>query len=267
MIGATTPFSPLAVAEPAPAGGRGALQELLERLYREQQALDPDDDYLAHHGSRTFIANQIRTFHWYRPYLPAAGAVLDWGCNHAPDSCLLRAWFGDQLDLCGCDFIDGARYPVFHDFARFSYARLADEVRLPYPSNFFDAALGSGVLEHAAMDYESLTELRRVIKPGGVLIISYLPNWLSVKEWALRAVRKCGFHRRLYGLGEAKQLLKRSGFYPVAARRHTFFWERLVTAAGLGRWERGLSRLLARLLPAQMFGSTLCLVGRKVTVM
>ena len=68
-------------------------------------------------------------------------------------------------------------------------------------------------------------------------------------------------------MGEAKQLLKRCGFYPLAARYHTFFRERLLAALGLRRWERGLSELLARLLPVQVFSSTLCIVAEKVTMM
>jgi SAM-dependent methyltransferase len=247
--------------------GHTTLQHVLEQLYREQLALEPDNGYLLEHGSQKAIANQISTFHWYRPFLPEAGTVLDWGCNHAPDSCLLRHWFGDCLSLHSCDFLEPDRYPVFHDFARSVHKRLEDEVRLPFPSSFFDAVIGSGVLEHTALDYESLKELHRVIKPDGILVISYLPNWLSIKEWVRRSVTKRDFHRRLYGRGEATQLLKRSGFYPVAARYHTFFWEQLLVAVGLRRWEQGLSSLLARALPAQVFASTLCFVARKVTMM
>jgi len=244
-----------------------SLPALLENLYSTQLALDPDDAYLREHAKAICIANQIRTFHWYRPFLPTAGNVLDWGCNHAPDSCLLRAWFGDQLNLYSCDFAERNRYPVFQAFAGASYTNLEAEVQLPFPENHFDAIIGSGVLEHAATDYESLKELRRVLKPEGVLVLSYLPNWLSLNEWMRRVVRQRAFHRRLYGLGEAKQLLKRCGFYPVAAGYHTFFWERLLTAVGLRRWERGLAKVLSRLLPVQTFCSTLCFVARKVNVM
>jgi hypothetical protein len=68
-------------------------------------------------------------------------------------------------------------------------------------------------------------------------------------------------------MGEAEQLLKRSGFYPVAAGYHTFLWERLLSAVGLQRWERGLARFLSRLLPLHLLVSTLYFVARKVKVM
>lgn len=257
---------PITAGRPQPPDD-AALQGLLEDLYREQRALDPEDGYLLEHGSPRVIANQIRTFHWYRPYLPAGGAILDWGCNHAPDSCLLRAWFGDRLSLHSCDFVDSSRFQAFHDFAQTDHRRLEEEVQLPFASNCFDVVIGSGVLEHTAMDYESLKELHRVIKPEGLVVISYLPNWLSYGEWARRHVRKREFHRRLYGMSEAKQLLKRSGFYPIVSGYHTFFWERLASNLGLRSWQRGLAKAMSRILPVEVFSSTLYFIAQKVRVM
>src|SRR5262245_16242217 len=169
-----------------PAPGDDSLRQLLADLYQDQLALDPGNGYLHEHGSERAIANQVRTFHWYRPYLSEGGSVLDWGCNHAPDSCLLRAWFGDRLKLYSCDFVEADRFSVFHDYAQPVHRRLDDEVLLPFEDDQFDAVIGSGVLEHTARDADSLRELYRVIKPDGVLVISYLPNWLSVKEWLRR---------------------------------------------------------------------------------
>jgi SAM-dependent methyltransferase len=243
------------------------LREVLTGLYGAQLAVDPDNGYLREHAAPVAVDNQIRTFRWYRPYLSPGWTVLDWGCNHAPDSCLMRAAFGDRIELHSCDFVEAARFRVFHEYGRSAHRKLEDPVLLPFASDLFDAVIGSGVLEHTAMDYESLKELRRVLKPDGVLVISALPNRLSVQEWLRRVVRKQDFHRRLYGRADAAQLLKRSGFYPVDAGYHSFFWERLLSATGLGRWERSLTAAFKRLLPIHVFGSTLCFVARKVTVM
>jgi SAM-dependent methyltransferase len=235
-----------------------SLHEVLADLFREQLHFDPGNTYLRNHSQARQIDNHVRTFHWYRPFLPEMGRVLDWGCQHAPDSCLLRAWYGQTLELSSCDFPESRRHRVFHEFARTVHDCLEDSVLLPYRKEQFDAVIGSGVLEHAARDGACLDELYRVIKPGGVLIITYLPNRLSIQEWLRRVIRKRDFHRRLYGRAEACHLLKHHGFYPLAVRYHTFFWERSgLPGAG---W-------LARLLPVQIFCSALCIVARRMRCM
>lgn len=260
MVGTTPPLQPTHAAE-----GQ-SLVRTLEELFRKQIASEPATAYLAMHGTPRAIDNHVRTFQWYRAYLPESGAILDWGCNYAPDSCLLRAQFADRFGLSSCDFSECTRYAIFHAFAATEHKHLKESIALPYESETFDAVIGSGVLEHTAMDYESLKELHRIIKPGGLAIITFLPNWLSLKEWIQRVIRKRGFHQRLYGMGEAKQLLKRAGFYPIAAGYHTFFWKRRMERVGLGR-VRWLPGLLARICPMHIFSSTLCFVARRVNDM
>lgn len=243
------------------------LEAMLASLYRDHIALHSPHSYILEHQQPACIANQVRTFHWYRPYLPTAGSVLDWGCFHGPDSCMLRASYGDRFKLHACDFADRDTHRVFHDFSGCDYHKLNDCVKLPYDSAVFDAVIASGTLEHTATDYESLKELYRVLKPDGVLIISYLPNALSLREWIQRKIHKKDFHRRLYGVSETVQLLKRSGFYPATMRYHTFFWERMVEKAGLGLWRDGIAKVLQKLLPLQVFSSTHCCIAHKVNVM
>jgi ubiquinone/menaquinone biosynthesis C-methylase UbiE len=243
------------------------LETLLGSLYRQHLLLNEAHPYILEHQKPACIKNQVRTFHWYRPYLPTMGAVLDWGCYHAPDACLLRAWYGDRLELHGCDFADRNAHRVFHDFAKTEYRQLSDNVELPYQSGKFDTIIASGVLEHTAMDYESLKELHRVLKEDGLLIISYLPNSLSVGEWILRNIHKKNFHRRLYNVSDTIQLLKHSGFYPKSIQYHTFFWERLVERIGLGRWSTSVSGLLKTVLPLQILSSTHRCIAQKVKVM
>src|SRR5262249_7906778 len=159
------------------------------------------------------------------------------------------------------------QFSVFFEYARTTHKILDHPSALPYAANSFDIVLGSGVLEHVPMDYESLKELYRILSPDGVLAISYLPNWLSINEWHRRIVRRREFHRRLYGMSEIRQLLKRVGFYPIAADYHTFFWPRLVERAGLAGLEPTASKLLARLAPVQILSSTLRIIAQKVQMM
>lgn len=235
------------------------LEILLSELYRIERFGNPTDAYLRDHARPPVVRGQVRAFLWYRSFLPPAGAVLDWGCNHAPDSCLLRGWAGGRLELHGCDFRPAATFPVFHDYAQLEYTPLTDNLTLPYRAERFDAVIGSGVLEHTAMDYEALKEVYRVLKPGGTLILTYLPNWLSYREWYLRSVRG-GHHRRLYSLRQACGLLRHTGFEPAFADYQSLVWARLFGSAGAGR----LGRVLDFLMPVRRFASTLRLVAHKV---
>jgi SAM-dependent methyltransferase len=243
----------------------GSLFQCLERLYHQQALLAPEA-YLGDHGNARQVLNHVHTFRWYAPYLPARGAVLDWGCRHAPDSCLLHAVFGDAFALYGCDFVEPEQYRAFRDHSGVAYTKLNHPWCLPYDTHAFDAVVGSGTLEHTALDYESLKELYRVLKNDGILVISYLPNVWSYREFVQRVIRKREFHRRLYHRGEFLRLLKRAGFYPLDLRYQTFFWEQQLANLGEPPWARAILSSLRLLTPA-FLSSTLCCVARKVDMM
>ena len=60
--------------------------------------------------------------------------------------------------------------------------------QLPFPDNFFDVVTALDVLEHIPQPVDTLVELSRVSRPGGILISS-VPNLASIglkwkdKEW------------------------------------------------------------------------------------
>jgi SAM-dependent methyltransferase len=238
------------------------LTDLLSRLYREQLAAGGRAAYLVEHAQPELIKHHVNVFLWYAKYLPASGAILDWGCNHAPDACLLQAAFGDRYRLLGCDFPPPSEFSVFHGYSRLHYSQLDDPMApLPYASGTFDAVIASGALEHTAMDVEALKSLYRVLKPEGVLVITYLPYWLSLEEWRRRRRGK-DFHRRLYGRREAATLLKRCGFYPLELGFQTFVPD--VVDGRLPTWWK---RALSPIRHPVYSHSVLCCVARKVMTM
>jgi SAM-dependent methyltransferase len=248
----SSPISPLAIAD------------LMCDLYRRQLAGD-SDPYLIEHADPRKVAGQAWVFRWYAPHLPHDGAILDLGCAHGPDSCMLRAAFGDRFELHGCDFFPSDRFRVFRENSQMHYTQLANNLGLPYLDETFDCVVASGVLEHAAMDYELLKEIYRILKPGGRVMISYLPNRHSYEEWMIRNIRQTAFHRRLYGVAETTQLLKRAGFYPTVPVRYHFSWEkRIEKVIASPKWVERLSRVLRVLCPVHIFSSTLCCIAQKV---
>ena len=93
------------------------LFDLLSKLYREQGSQSAAA-YMAEHGQPHVIKHQVNVFAWYAKYLPDSGDFLDWGCNHGPDSVMLRHVFDDKIGLHACDLSEEAAYPVFRKFAR-----------------------------------------------------------------------------------------------------------------------------------------------------
>jgi SAM-dependent methyltransferase len=239
------------------------LCELLTRLYREQLSAGGPATYLTEHADPELIKHHVNVFLWYSKYLPDTGTILDWGCNHAPDACLLRKAFGERFDLFACDFPPASDFPVFRGYSQLQYSQLTDAAGpLPYADGTFDAVIASGALEHAAMDGEALKGLYRVLKPDGLLVISYLPYRLSLDEWRRRQIDKKNFHRRLYGKRETAMLLKRFGFYPLELGYQTFV-PNVVEGKVRSWWKRMVSPILRPIFSH----SVLCCVARKVTTM
>ncbi|MBN1419188.1 MAG: class I SAM-dependent methyltransferase [Planctomycetes bacterium] len=102
-----------------------------------------------------------------------------------------------------------------------------DAQAIPFPDDAFDAVIFTEVLEHVPDDRRALREIRRVLKPGGALILT-VPNhdypflWDPLNyllEALLRTHVRAGLwagiwnmHLRLYGRTELRALLASEGF-------------------------------------------------------
>ncbi len=109
---------------------------------------------------------------------------------------------------------------------------------LPYEAGFFDVAVCSHILEHLEFPERLLGELKRVLKPDGLLIIGFptavLPGILwrryvaplydprKSKENALRNFQ----HVTFLTLGGWKRLTEKCGFFVENARGDFFFRSR-----------------------------------------
>lgn len=234
---------------------------LLTVLYSDEMRSNPGE-YIKYHSSPQAISARVNSFLGYADLLPQGGRILDWGCQHAPDASMVRATLGGGIQLDGCDFLPESAYPAFWNYCGLKFTTLAHHISLPYEDNTFDCVIGGGVLEHAAMDYECLKELWRVLKPHGILVITHLPNKFSYTEFAAREFRKSAFHRRLYTLGGITSLVERAGFYPERARRHRFLPTNSLQA--VTRVLSPIEPLIDRLWPLNLFCGDLLVVARKV---
>jgi SAM-dependent methyltransferase len=184
--------------------------------------------------------------------LVRGGAVLDAGCGEGYGTEMLA---GDAASVVGLDLepdvIDQAR-------ARYPHVRfeVADLLELPFPEAHFDGVVTLQVIEHLHRPIEFISEIARVLKPGGTLVLA-TPNRLTFSpegirnpfhtvEFApadLRAVLEPKLHiERLAGTFHGARLRL------IETLTRGSFWERQI-AQPVPEWPGWLRRAVASVRP------------------
>jgi SAM-dependent methyltransferase len=101
-----------------------------------------------------------------------------------------------------------------------------DATRLPFADESFDAVLALDVLEHLDRDVAAAREIRRVLKPSGVLIAT-----APAYRWLWSHHDEALDHRRRYRLREFTDLLRGAGFRIARASYYNCFLLPLVAAS------------------------------------
>lgn len=189
---------------------------------------------------------------------PAHVHVLDWGCGKGHISYLLRR-AGFRLTACDVDaHADDSAFgqvtPIIDEQA-INVVPLLDAIGLPFGDATFDIALSVGVLEHVADDAGSLRELRRVLKPEGLCVVTFLPYTLS---WTQRLAHARGdrYHDHLYSRAGVSRLAAGAGFRVLRMTHGQLFPKNTVSLRAAGLLEP-LDRALCRYTPLRYFATNL----------
>jgi 2-polyprenyl-3-methyl-5-hydroxy-6-metoxy-1,4-benzoquinol methylase len=108
--------------------------------------------------------------------LPSSGSVLDIGC--------FNGYFLDILKEKGFETygIDASTEAVkICNSKGHKTVELNLEEHIPFEENFFDAITGLEIIEHLADTDTLLKEIKRTLKPNGILIFS-TPNFFSLSR-------------------------------------------------------------------------------------
>ncbi len=128
-----------------------------------------------------------------------------------------------------------------------------DARRLPFPDDSFDKIVASEVLEHIPDDMTAMSELLRVLKPGGRLAVT-VPSWLPERIcWALSEDYHTapGGHVRIYTRAELEAKLKSLGLrvdgHHHAHGLHSPYWW-IKCAVGVNNDDHPLAKAYHQLL-------------------
>jgi SAM-dependent methyltransferase len=205
----------------------------------------------------------VLTVRYQRLGLRPGDRLLDLGCGggrHAYEA-MRRGATVTAVDTDEAEIKDvGAMMNVLHsddDACRQHGGRgtagVADARRLPFPDAAFDRVIAAEVLEHIPDDTAAMTELARVLRPGGTMAVT-VPRWgPEAVNWALSAAyhNTSGGHVRIYRRRQLCGRLAATGLRPYLAHHahalHSPYWW-LRCAVGVGNDQHPLVRAVHRVL-------------------
>ena len=131
--------------------------------------------------------------------------------------------------------------------------QVGDILDMPYPDGSFDVVLASEILEHVPQDERAISELVRILAPGGILAVT-VPRWLPERVcWALSDEYHAneGGHIRIFKADELEAKIVAEGMefthkHHAHALHAPFWW--LKCAVGVGRDQHPLVRTYHRML-------------------
>lgn len=177
-------------------------------------------------GRRAIVLNTLA-----QASVASGASVLDFGCGSGLTvSVLAEAGYAAE----GVDFSQEAI--AFGTQKGIGGLAVVSSEKLPYSDASFDAITCMDVLEHLQDEQPVLAEMRRVLKPGGVLIVM-VPAYM----WLWGQQDEVAHHYRRYTLGRLIEVVRQERLLPLVRRSYfnTFLFP-LVALVRAGSWIAGL---------------------------
>jgi SAM-dependent methyltransferase len=167
----------------------------MDRDY-ELQTHQAEDRHWWYRGRRTVIERVLD-----RLGLPPQARILDAGCGSGRN----------MVELQRRGTVTGVE--LSHTSVELARQRGAGEViegsvlEMPFPDASFDLAVSLDVIEHLEDDLTALRELRRVIAPGGALLVT-----VPAYQWLWSGHDVINHHHRRYTGGSLKRVAEQAGW-------------------------------------------------------
>lgn len=171
-------------------------EEMLMYPAEYRVMFDLEDRYWWYRGVRALLRA------WLARYASPNAQLLDAGCGTGANLQLLQAYGNAR----GVDISEQAiEFCLGRDIAPAQLA-LASVSELPFPNDFFDLAISFEVICNIPDDQRAFSELARVLKPGGRVIIQ-VPAYQYL--WSKHDVAVG--HQRRYSARQVRHKLARAG--------------------------------------------------------
>jgi SAM-dependent methyltransferase len=187
----------------------------MDRDY-ELQTHAAEDRHWWYRGRRTVLGRVIADLR-----LPARAKILDAGCGSGRN----------MVELARHGDVTGVELSATS--VCLARERSAGEVvegsvlEMPFEGGTFDLAVSLDVIEHLEDDLTALRELRRVVAPGGALLIT-----VPAYQWLWSGHDEINHHHRRYTRRSLQRIAEQAGWQQV---RTTYFNSLLLPAAILLR--------------------------------
>jgi SAM-dependent methyltransferase len=187
----------------------------MDRDY-ELQTHQAEDRHWWYRGRRVVLDRVLADLR-----LPARARILDAGCGSGRN----MVEFARHGTVTGIELSDTS--------VALARARGAGEVvegsvlDMPFEADAFDLAASLDVIEHLQDDLQALRELRRVVAPGGSLLVT-----VPAYQWLWSGHDEINHHHRRYTRRSLQRIGEQAGWHQV---RTTYFNSLLLPAAILLR--------------------------------
>lgn len=183
----------------------------MDRDY-ELQTHRAEDRHWWYRGRRTVLERVIEQLR-----LPARARILDAGCGSGRN----------MIDLARHGTVTGIELSATS--VALARERSSGEVvegsvlEMPFAADSFELAASLDVIEHLQDDLLALRELRRVVAPGGALLVT-----VPAYQWLWSGHDEINHHHRRYTRSSLLRVARQAGWEPV---RTTYFNSLLLPAA------------------------------------
>ena len=179
----------------------------------------------------------MQTIRFDKLKLDSGNSVLDMGCGEGRHT--IGLFIDRKINAFGFDLslkdLNIARsrlndFPVKPNNKSSCIFGVSNINQMPFSDGAYDSVICSEVLEHVPSPEESIKELIRVLKPGGILALSvprFLPEWIC---WQLSEgyQQMPGGHVRIFKHSSLKQLATNEGMsyqgFHWAHGLHSPYW-------------------------------------------